>query len=115
MLKKLPLVRLHCHHNHLTLDLGTRLTNNDIHQSTWTAVPRMASRSQQAEGKTYATNDTLTFIIGLSGPSSSGKTTLARLLRPIFNVNEADCRRGRSMKLFILHEDDFYKQDRESV
>lgn len=45
-----------------------------------------------------------TIIIGLSGPSSSGKTTLARLLRQIF-----DC---PGSSLFILHEDDFYKTDK---
>ena len=38
-------------------------------------------------------------IVGISGCSSSGKTTLARLLRDIFP------------NTFILHEDDFYKQD----
>ena len=42
-----------------------------------------------------------TIIIGLSGPSSSGKTTLARILRSIFP------------SLFIIHEDDFYKTDKE--
>lgn len=40
-------------------------------------------------------------IIGISGVSSSGKTTLARLLRDIFP------------NTFILHEDDFYKTDAE--
>lgn len=45
-----------------------------------------------------------TVIIGLSGPSSSGKTTLARLLREIFN--------SPPIKLFIIHEDDFYKTDK---
>ena len=38
-------------------------------------------------------------IVGLSGVSSSGKTTLARLLRDIFPQS------------FILHEDDFYWPD----
>lgn len=42
-------------------------------------------------------------IIGLSGPSSSGKTTLARLLREIYNCSP--------VKFFIIHEDDFYKTD----
>jgi nicotinamide/nicotinate riboside kinase len=36
-------------------------------------------------------------IVGISGASSSGKTTLARLLRDIFPNS------------FVLHEDDFYK------
>lgn len=46
-----------------------------------------------------ATNNAL--ILGISGVSSSGKTTLARLLRDIFP------------NTFILHEDDFYKTDAE--
>ncbi|MCJ1284446.1 ribosylnicotinamide kinase [Xylographa opegraphella] len=40
-------------------------------------------------------------IIGLSGPSSSGKTTLARLLRSIFPGT------------LLLHEDDFYRPEHE--
>jgi len=40
-------------------------------------------------------------LVGISGVSSSGKTTLARLLRDIFP------------NVFILHEDDFYKTDTE--
>ncbi|KAK3321437.1 nicotinamide riboside kinase 1 [Cercophora scortea] len=40
-------------------------------------------------------------IIGISGCSSSGKTTLARILRDIFP------------NTFILHEDDFYKAEEE--
>ena len=40
-------------------------------------------------------------LIGISGVSSSGKTTLARLLRDIFP------------NTFILHEDDFYKTDKD--
>ncbi|KAK8217318.1 ribosylnicotinamide kinase [Zalaria obscura] len=40
-------------------------------------------------------------LIGISGVSSSGKTTLARLLRDIIPDT------------FILHEDDFYKTDAE--
>lgn len=38
-------------------------------------------------------------VLGLSGCSSSGKTTLARLLRSVFPHT------------FILHEDDFYKPE----
>jgi len=48
-----------------------------------------------------------TIIIGISGPSSSGKTTLARLLRTVFAVH--------GMKTFIIHEDDFYYPDDKSV
>ena len=40
-------------------------------------------------------------IVGISGSSSSGKTTLARLLRDVFP------------NTFILHEDDFYKPEDE--
>jgi nicotinamide/nicotinate riboside kinase len=40
-------------------------------------------------------------VVGLSGCSSSGKTTLARLLRDIFP------------NTFVLHEDDFYKAETE--
>lgn len=38
-------------------------------------------------------------IVGVSGVSSSGKTTLARILRDVFP------------NAFLLHEDDFYKTD----
>jgi nicotinamide/nicotinate riboside kinase len=40
-----------------------------------------------------------TFIVGISGLSSTGKTTLSRLLRRIFPSS------------FILHQDDFYWPD----
>lgn len=40
-------------------------------------------------------------VVGLSGCSSSGKTTLARLLRDIFP------------NTFVLHEDDFYRPEVE--
>lgn len=42
-------------------------------------------------------------VIAISGCSSSGKTTLARLLRDMFP------------ETFILHEDDFYKSESEFV
>lgn len=42
-------------------------------------------------------------IVAISGCSSSGKTTLARLLRDMFPGS------------FILHEDDFYKPEAECV
>ncbi|TGJ85221.1 hypothetical protein E0Z10_g3548 [Xylaria hypoxylon] len=41
------------------------------------------------------------FVVGISGASSSGKTTLARLLRDVFPHT------------FILHEDDFYRPENE--
>ncbi|ETI28691.1 hypothetical protein G647_01142 [Cladophialophora carrionii CBS 160.54] len=50
-----------------------------------------------------------TIIIGLSGPSSSGKTTLARLLREIFNLETP----ALSLSLAILHQDDAYKTDKD--
>ncbi|KAJ5505926.1 Phosphoribulokinase/uridine kinase [Penicillium expansum] len=49
-------------------------------------------------------------IIGISGPSSSGKTTLARLLQRVFcgvNLKPEDSR----LNTFIIHEDDFYFPD----
>ncbi len=42
-------------------------------------------------------------VVAISGCSSSGKTTLARLLRDIFP------------NTFILHEDDFYKPEDQEV
>lgn len=45
--------------------------------------------------------DRKAILVGISGVSSSGKTTLARLLRDILP------------NAFILHEDDFYKIDNE--
>ncbi|KAJ5962079.1 hypothetical protein N7501_007020 [Penicillium viridicatum] len=48
-------------------------------------------------------------IIGISGPSSSGKTTLARLLQRVFcGVNLKEDSR---LNTFIIHEDDFYFPD----
>jgi nicotinamide/nicotinate riboside kinase len=44
---------------------------------------------------------TNTLVVGISGASSSGKTTLSRLLRDIFP------------NTFILHEDDFFKEDKK--
>lgn len=47
-------------------------------------------------------------IVGISGPSSSGKTTLARLLQSIFCGLAVD---GGQLHSFIVHEDDFYVPD----
>lgn len=44
-------------------------------------------------------------LVGISGPSSSGKTTLSRLLRDILTSS--------GHKAFILHEDDFYISDKD--
>ncbi|KAF8533189.1 nicotinamide riboside kinase 1 [Trichophaea hybrida] len=43
----------------------------------------------------------VTFVVGISGLSSSGKTTLSRLLRCIFSSS------------FILHQDDFFWPDKD--
>lgn len=51
----------------------------------------------------HAMADQKAIIVGISGCSSSGKTTLARLLRDIFPDT------------FILHEDDFYKPEEQQV
>ncbi|OOQ90549.1 putative nicotinamide riboside kinase [Penicillium brasilianum] len=68
-------------------------------------------------------------IVGISGPSSSGKTTLARLLQRIFNGVSLDSSlpsssssssaqddtngddNGDKLNTFIIHEDDFYYPD----
>ncbi|KAI1937582.1 ribosylnicotinamide kinase [Ophidiomyces ophidiicola] len=52
-----------------------------------------------------------TLLVGLSGPSSSGKTTLARLLRSVFTLEVSDGSAITATRPFILHEDDFYKSD----
>ncbi|EON64567.1 hypothetical protein W97_03800 [Coniosporium apollinis CBS 100218] len=53
-----------------------------------------------------------TLLLGLSGPSSSGKTTLARLLRDILNSASPSSTSSTSYPpAFILHLDDFYKTD----
>jgi nicotinamide/nicotinate riboside kinase len=59
-------------------------------------------------------------IIGISGPSSSGKTTLARLLQRIFcGVNlthgNANANANTHLNTFIIHEDDFYFPDDQYV
>ncbi|KAJ5703571.1 Phosphoribulokinase/uridine kinase [Penicillium malachiteum] len=49
-------------------------------------------------------------VVGISGPSSSGKTTLARLLQRIFcgvDLQSSDSK----LNTFIIHEDDFYYPD----
>ncbi|EER39722.1 conserved hypothetical protein [Histoplasma capsulatum var. duboisii H88] len=83
-----------------------------------------AAHSQPASRKTI--------VVGISGPSSSGKTTLARLLRTVFTPESNGARIADSgaiekeradgagkggagnreaVKAFIIHEDDFYKPD----
>ncbi|KAJ5777561.1 Phosphoribulokinase/uridine kinase [Penicillium odoratum] len=63
-----------------------------------------------------------TLVVGISGPSSSGKTTLARLLQrifcgvdllqPISGTGTAEISTGKlKLNTFIIHEDDFYYPD----
>ncbi|KAL2862861.1 ribosylnicotinamide kinase [Aspergillus lucknowensis] len=53
-----------------------------------------------------------TSIIALSGPSSSGKTTLARLLQRIFaHLDANNAQTQFPISTFIIHEDDFYHPD----
>lgn len=78
--------------------------------------------------------DTQALIVGISGPSSSGKTTLARLLQRIFcgvrlerssDVRTQSAHDGHSredeqektgrLNTFIIHEDDFYFPDDQYV
>ncbi|RMZ77485.1 hypothetical protein DV738_g4344, partial [Chaetothyriales sp. CBS 135597] len=58
---------------------------------------------------------TRTLLVGLSGPSCSGKTTLARFLRTVFTIPAASAAstKNRSISAFILHIDDFYKTDKD--
>lgn len=81
--------------------------------------------------------NTQALIVGISGPSSSGKTTLARLLQRIFCgvrldgsselESKARSTQGEgvssgggqspsgSLNTFIIHEDDFYFPDDQYV
>lgn len=61
-----------------------------------------------------APTETQTLIVGISGPSSSGKTTLARLLQRIFhgvNLDTGEQSASSNLNTFIIHEDDFYFPD----
>ena len=54
----------------------------------------------------------MAIIVGISGPSSSGKTTLARLLLRVFSevtISRSDP--TTRLNTFIIHEDDFYLPD----
>ena len=53
-------------------------------------------------------------VIGISGPSSSGKTTLARLLQRIF-YGVKSAAPDKHLNTFIIHEDDFYFPDDKYV
>lgn len=56
-----------------------------------------------------------TIIVGISGPSSSGKTTIARLLRRIFSTSQGEegipNDNAGVVETFVIHEDDFYLTD----
>ncbi|KAJ5273419.1 hypothetical protein N7478_008544 [Penicillium angulare] len=62
-----------------------------------------------------------TIIVGISGPSSSGKTTLARLLQKVFcrvdlqlkpeSTSHESQNENEKLNTFIIHEDDFYYPD----
>ena len=53
-----------------------------------------------ADPKTNATEKSKMIVVGVSGPSSSGKTTLSRALRDLFE--------SAGVPTVLVHEDDFY-------
>ena len=61
---------------------------------------RLSSNSGRPASKMFDP-ERKALVVGISGASSSGKTTLSRLLRDIFPNTS------------ILHEDDFYKPEIE--
>ena len=80
--------------------------------TTTTVVGIMASESKSSTLPSgTATSNTI--LVGISGPSSSGKTTIARLLRRIFSVPQLDgaSEKEVGIETFIVHEDDFYHTD----
>ena len=67
-------------------------------------------------------SDPITVVIGISGPSASGKTTLTRLLKELFQDLDRDGNdasgdqveegeRHRRVTVSVLHQDDFYVDD----
>ncbi len=63
--------------------------------------PSKRSHPQGTRQFGIMTNARKAVVVGISGCSSSGKTTLSRLLRDIFP------------NTFVLHEDDFYLPEAE--
>ena len=63
--------------------------------------PHNTNRSTCPFKPSLKMNGQKAIVVGVSGCSSSGKTTLARLLRDIFPNS------------FVLHEDDFYRPENE--
>ncbi|KAL3464087.1 hypothetical protein BJX64DRAFT_276047 [Aspergillus heterothallicus] len=80
------------------------------------SVSPAARRGRGKDRKCKASAMGKTSIIALSGPSSSGKTTLARLLQRIFahlDIGSDDGTQAQAPRIstFIIHEDDFYHPD----
>lgn len=65
--------------------------------------------------------DSKAIIIGISGPSSSGKTTLTRLLQAVFSRHREHEQQHQQQQdelpgigqTFTIHEDDFYLPDNQ--
>ncbi|KZF19922.1 P-loop containing nucleoside triphosphate hydrolase protein [Xylona heveae TC161] len=69
-------------------------------QSQTTSIPKTGGSSQEQQQRLQQ-KQPHTVIVGISGCSSSGKTTLSRYLRDLFP------------DVFILHEDDFYRPEEQ--
>ena len=69
-----------------------------------------ASRLKEETMPEHTHTHNQALVIGISGPSSSGKTTLARLLLRVFSPPPSSPSSILD-KTFIIHEDDFYLPD----
>lgn len=65
-------------------------TNTNTHAS-------ISAKEKAEEGEE---DNVIVIVTGISGPSSSGKTTLSRALRDVFS--------SAGLPTVVLHEDDFY-------
>lgn len=86
-------------------------------------MPPSEPDSEPPTTQDHVTNNNTTLIIGISGPSSSGKTTLTRLLQSVFSGLEYPNNNDNNnntpinpnpqswLQTFIIHEDDFYLPD----